>query len=157
MTRLALIGVTACVLAGATALQHSSGNMDDHILHKAQDIEWAAGPPSLPEGAEFVVLEGDPAEEGIFTMRLRLPDGYVIPPHTHPQVERVTVLTGTFKLGMDDSGDAGATTPLEAGSYTSMPPGMVHYAIAEGEVVVQLTTMGPWGIVYVNPEDDPRL
>jgi len=144
-------------MATALAITHGAPGSDDHILHKAEDIEWAAGPPSLPEGAEFVVLEGNPAEEGIFTMRLRLPDGYGIPPHTHPQVERVTVLSGTFKLGMDTSFDADATVTLEAGSFTSMPPGMVHYAIAEGETVVQLTGVGPWEIHYIDPAHDPRL
>jgi quercetin dioxygenase-like cupin family protein len=157
MYRLLFIGAVAAVLTGVAAVQHGEGKTGEHILHHADAIEWAAGPPSLPADAAFVVLEGDPAEEGIFTMRLRLPDGYVIPPHTHPQVERVTVLSGTFLLGMDDSADPDATVRLPEGSYTSMPPGMVHYAIAEGQTTVQLTGVGPWEIHYINPEDDPRL
>ena len=157
LTPVLLAGGMALVLAGAVAVEHGESGMGEHILHKVDEIEWAAGPPSLPAGAEFVVLEGDPSQEGIFTMRLRLPDGYLIPPHTHPKVERVTVLSGTFHLGMDASGDPDATVTLDTGSYTAMPPGMVHYAIAEGETVVQLTSTGPWEIHYINPEDDPRL
>ncbi len=30
--------------------------------------------------------------------------------------------------------------------------GIVHYAIAEGETVIQLTSVGPWIINYIDPE-----
>ena len=76
--------------------------------------------------------------------------------HWHPNVERVTVLSGTFHLGHGEVVDMDKVESLEPGSYTSMPPGMRHFAIAEGETIVQLTTVGPWEIHYVNPDDDPR-
>lgn len=151
---MALFGGAAGVFA---AMDHGKFGPEEHILLPADDIEWQAGPASLPEGASFVVLEGNPSQEGIFTMRLKLPDGYRIPPHTHPNVERITVLSGVFHLGMREEFDKDAATTLAAGSYTSMPPGMVHFAYAAGETVVQLTSTGPWEIHYINPEDDPRL
>lgn len=157
MNRFLCIGAAVAVLAGVAGMQHDTESDDQHILHPVESIEWEEGPVSLPAGAEFALLEGNPAEEGIFTMRLRLPDGYIIPPHTHPQVERVTVLEGLFHLGMDTSADPDATVPLAVGSFTAMPPGMVHYAIAEGETQVQLTGVGPWEIHYIDPGDDPRL
>lgn len=129
---------------------------DDHLLYRLTDVEWRQAPPSLERGAEVAVLEGNPAEPGIFTMRIRMPDGFRIAPHWHPNPERVTVLSGTFRLGAGDVLDAARTTPLEPGSYTAMPPGMRHYAIAEGETVIQLTSVGPWQITYVRQEDDPR-
>ncbi len=129
---------------------------DRQILIPADDVEWSSGPASLPEGAEFAVLEGDPSESGMFVMRLRLPDGYIIPPHTHPNVERVTVVSGVFNLGHGDRFSREGTAELPAGSFTSMPPGMQHFAFAEGETVVQLTSIGPWEINYIDPEDDPR-
>ncbi|MEX2672430.1 MAG: cupin domain-containing protein [Phycisphaeraceae bacterium] len=129
---------------------------DDHVMVTPEQVDWKPGPPSLPEGSEMAVLEGDPAEPAFFVMQLKLPDGYVIPPHRHPGVERVTVLKGTFHLGMDEEFDAAATNALPVGSYFSMPPGMVHFAQAEGETVVQLSTIGPWIINYVDPADDPR-
>lgn len=89
-------------------------------------------------------------------MRLKLPSGYRIPPHTHPNVERVTVISGTFNLGMSGTFDQAAAHALPAGSYTFMQPGMKHFAWADGETVVQITTIGPWKINYVNPADDPR-
>jgi quercetin dioxygenase-like cupin family protein len=118
-------------------------------------LEWK-DTPALPPGAKVAVLEGDPTKEGYFAMRLRLPDGYRIPPHFHPCPERVTVLSGTFHLGTGDTFDPSKTQPLPAGTYWSMPPNMHHYAKAESETIVQITTIGPWGITYVNPSDDPR-
>lgn len=131
---------------------------DEHILYTADEIEWQDGPASLDEGAQFAVLEGDPSKPGLFTMRLKLPDGFLIAPHTHPKHERVTVISGTFLLGdgSEAVADPDALEVMEAGSYTTMPPGMQHYAFADGETVVQLTSVGPWEIDYINPDDDPR-
>jgi quercetin dioxygenase-like cupin family protein len=128
----------------------------EHLLHRVGDVEWRDAPASLERGAQVAVLEGNPAEAGVFTMRIRMPDGFLIAPHWHPNVERVTVLSGTFRLGSGDVVDRAATTALGPGSYTSMPPGMRHFAIAEGETVIQLTSNGPWVINYVRVEDDPR-
>jgi len=127
-----------------------------HLIYVPGEIEWKKGPASLEPGAEFAVLEGNPGKPGVFTMQIRMPDGFRISPHTHPNVERVTVLSGTFHLGSGKEFDKNATKPLKAGSYTSMPPEMPHYVIAEGETVVQLTSVGPWEINYIRTEDDPR-
>jgi Domain of unknown function (DUF4437) len=71
-------------------------------LYPAAEIHWKDGPASLPAGAKVAVLEGDPTKEGFFTMRLLLPDGYKIQPHWHPKVEHVTVISGTFNVGMGE-------------------------------------------------------
>lgn len=126
------------------------------ILIPAEEVAWRPGPASLPAGSEYAVLEGDPGESGMFVMRLRLPDGFIIPPHTHPNVERVTVVSGVFNLGHGARFSRDHTARLPAGSFTSMPPGMQHFAVAEGETVIQLTSIGPWEINYINPADDPR-
>ena len=89
-------------------------------------------------------------------MRLKMPDGYRIPAHSHSQPERVTVLSGTLYLGMGDGAKAGSATPLGAGSYSSMPPKMVHFGWMKGETILQLSSIGPWTVTYVNPGDDPR-
>lgn len=128
----------------------------NHILFAPADISWQAGPASFEKGAEFSILEGNPGEAGVFTMRIRMPDGFLIAPHWHPKPERVTVISGTFLLGSGDELNREATERMEPGSYTSMPPGMRHYAVAEGETVIQLTSTGPWKINYVDPSDDPR-
>ena len=126
------------------------------ILVSPDQADWKAGPPSLPAGAKFAVLEGDPKAEGLFTMRLSLPDGYRVPPHSHAAVERVTVIEGTFKLGMGDKFEQSKLSAMPAGSYISMEPGTRHFVQTQGKTVVQINAVGPWKITYVNPADDPR-
>lgn len=129
---------------------------DDHVLIESDAFTYEAGPPSLAEGAEYAVLYGDPSGEGVFAMRLKLPDGYHIAPHFHGQPEIVTVISGTFRIGSGEEADREATTALEPGGFFAYPPGSPHYAYADGETVVQLNSTGPWTITYVDEEDDPR-
>ena len=131
------------------------GAMQMHI-HPLAQLQWRDGPPSLPAGAGFAVLEGDPSKEGLFTMRLRLPDAYQIPPHYHSGVEHVTVIAGTFNVGMGEKFDKAATKRMPAGTFGYWPPPMRHFAWAEGETILQLHGIGPWTVTYVNPADDPR-
>lgn len=161
------LGLIACVAAVPVAFaQHAtpspgSGSAQDGAstemgIHPPAGIDWRPGPPSLPSGASFALLEGDPRQEGPFVMRLKLPDGYRIPPHWHPKVERVTVISGSFNLGMGERFDRAATREMTAGTFGYWPPGMRHFAWARGETVLQLHGTGPWQLTYVNPADDPR-
>jgi quercetin dioxygenase-like cupin family protein len=125
-------------------------------VHQPAEIKWQQGPASLPPGAKLALLEGDPTKDGPFTMRLLLPDGYKIPPHTHPKVEHVTVIAGTFNLGMGEKFDQNAGREMPAGTFGSWPAGMKHFAWTKGETIIQLHGIGPWTINYVNPADDPR-
>jgi len=127
-----------------------------HILVLPDQVEWRDAPPGMPPGAKVAVLEGDPAKAGFFAMRAKMPDGYSLPPHWHPGVERVTVLAGMFHLGTGEKVDKSAARAMPAGTYSSMQPGMKHFGWAEGETVIQVATEGPWGITYVDPKDDPR-
>jgi quercetin dioxygenase-like cupin family protein len=162
MKRHVLIGTALTVLFASAPLAQEQGVVvrddgpEEHLLYQPQDVEWQPAPAALEPGAEVSILEGNPSEPGVFTMRIRMPDGFVIAPHWHPNVERVTVISGTFRLGHGEVVDRDAAEALAPGSYTAMPPGMRHYAIAEGETVVQLTSVGPWELNYVNPADDPR-
>jgi hypothetical protein len=143
----------------ATAQDHTAPTKGAEMapsLHLPQAIVWKDGPPSLLPGAKMVVLEGNPAAEGPFTMRLKVPDGFRIMPHSHPKMERLTVLSGTFRLGMGETFNADKMEDLPAGTYGFWPAGMKHYAMAKGETIVQLHGIGPWQIIYINPADDPR-
>ncbi|MDF1586796.1 cupin domain-containing protein [Marinimicrococcus flavescens] len=150
-----LIPVVGVALAAA-ASTGPVGAMDAAKMVAPPDITWGPAPASLPPGAEAALLYGDPAKDGMFALRLKLPAGYLIPPHTHPRPEVVTVISGTFRLGMGETADERKAEALPAGSFFAFEPDMAHYAFAEGETVVQITTNGPWGITYVNPKDDPR-
>ena len=127
------------------------------IVAHAPSLAWAPGPPSLPAGAEFVLLEGNPAEAVPLTFRLRFPAGYRIPPHWHSVIEHVTVFSGTLNVGMGEQATYTGGTALNAGSFAAMPAKMVHSAWAGPEgVTFQLHSVGPWSITYVKPADDPR-
>jgi anti-sigma factor ChrR (cupin superfamily) len=128
-----------------------------HVMVAAPDVKWGPGPPSLPPGAQMAVLDGDPAVAGKpFVIRAKLPDGYRVAPHWHPTDENVSVLSGTFSAGMGDTFNEGSMTALGPGGYAKMPKMMHHYAMAKGETIIQVHGMGPFGVTYVNPKDDPR-
>ena len=125
-------------------------------LYSPSEVKWKDGPGSLPPGAKFAVLNGDPAKDGPFVMRIWMPDGFKIQPHTHPNVERITVISGTFNIGMGEKFDKSATREMTTGTFGFWPAGMQHFAWANGQTVIQLNGDGPWKINYINPEDDPR-
>ena len=153
----AAVSLTLVLARGAATFadqEHQAAGKQ--IIQTPEALKWQPGPPSLPPGSEFVIVEGDPSKEAYFAFRLRLPDGYRIPPHWHPVFERVTVISGTFHLGHGDKYDAAKMQALPAGSYFAMPPRSRHFARAEGQTVVQLNSVGPWEINYVNQTDDPR-
>ena len=71
-----------------------------------KDMKWGPAPPSLPKGAKVTVLQGDPGKSGPFVLRSMTPGAYGIPPHWHSQDEQLTVISGTFYLGLGDKADA---------------------------------------------------
>ncbi len=128
----------------------------DMRLYPPTTIEWRQGPAALPAGAKMAALEGDPTKEGPFVVRFQFPAGYHIAPHTHPKMERVTVISGTLYLASGEALDRNSAKSLPAGSFGFWPAGMKHTAWSEGETIIQLHGIGPWQINYVNPADDPR-
>jgi mannose-6-phosphate isomerase-like protein (cupin superfamily) len=121
-------------------------------------VKFGPAPPFLPAGAQLAVLEGDPmAASGDYTIRLKMPDGYKVAPHTHPARENVTVLSGTLKVGMGDKFDAAKMMSFSAGSFAYLDPSMHHYAAASGETIIQIHGMSPVKFNYINPADDPSM
>ena len=120
------------------------------------DLKWGPASKALPAGAEAAILFGDPTKEGPFALRLKVPAGYVISPHTHPGIEMDTVISGTIYLGMGEKADRSAAKAISAGSFFALPPGMAHFAYFDEETVLQLNNNGPWAVKYINPADDPR-
>jgi ketosteroid isomerase-like protein/quercetin dioxygenase-like cupin family protein len=121
----------------------------------AAAVKWIDAPAVLPKGAKLAVISGDPGKPEAFTIRLQLPDGYMIAPHTHPTDEHVTVLSGTLQAAMGNTWDDKAFSDFPAGSYANMATGTAHYVKAKGTTVVQLHGVGPFIVNYVNPADDP--
>src|SRR5277367_6025311 len=137
-----------------TSAAHSGA--PDKNAFTPDTVQWGPPPPFVAPGAQLAVVEGNPAAStGDYTIRLKMPDGYRIAPHWHPLRENVTVISGTFKVGMGDRFDESKMMTFPAGSFAFMDPDMHHYAMASGEVVVQVHGTAPLQSNYVNPNDDP--
>lgn len=151
-TLIALSVAVAGVGLGAPASWAESAH---HVMVSPAELKWA-DVPSLPPGVKIAVIEGPLNEAVPITFRLKFPADYKLPAHWHPGIEHVTVMSGTFNMGTGDKFDAAKTNPLSAGSVAIMAPRTQHFAWTREEAIVQVHGMGPWGINYVNPADDPR-
>lgn len=151
----ALAALSATFALGCLGASAALAQSDGHKMVKPDELKWT-DVPSLPAGAKLAVIEGPLNEAVPFTFRLKLPANYKIPAHSHPATERVTVLSGTFNIGMGDKLDPQKTSAMGPGSIVIMPPGSRHFAWTTEETLVQLNGTGPWSINYVNPADDPR-
>lgn len=129
--------------------------MDMHKIVKSDAIQWGPAPPQLPKGAQVAVVLGDPAKKGMYIIRARMPDGYEIPAHWHNRTENVTVLSGTFHIGMGNKLDKSKGEVLGPGGFFSSGEKMRHYAWVTGETIIEVTGTGPFDITYVDPKDDP--
>lgn len=127
-----------------------------HKILGPGDIQWGDAPPVFPPGAKMAVIQGDPGKSGgEYAVRLKVPDGYKVAAHWHPMAENLTVISGTFNLGVGDKLDESKTTAMGPGAFGTMPARMHHYAWTKGETEVQVHGIGPFKLIYVNPDDDP--
>ena len=157
---LALMVPASFALAAASKMTHAHAHAGagatEHTMYASGDeVKWGDAPPVLPSGAQLAVLDGNPGGTGAYTVRLKLPDGYKIMPHWHPTMEHVTVINGTFNVGMGKTFSQDGGKAMAAGGFGTMPAKMAHYAWTTGETVVQINGMGPFALHYINPADDP--
>jgi hypothetical protein len=147
----------AVVLAMSALVPAPAGEEPMPTVADPDKLEWKAAPPSLPTGQDRVILQGDPSKPGSeYTFRARMPDGYRVPPHWHSVDENVTVLKGTFMMGMGDKFEESAGMPLKVGTFATMPKKVHHFVWTKGETIIQVHGIGPYSVNYVNPDDDPR-
>ena len=145
--------VFVAAMVGAAFAQEA--NAPTHITSAPKDLKWGDPPAVFENGARFTVVSGDPSKEGLYIVRLMMPAGYKINPHWHPADEHVTVISGTFAVGMGEKFDKTAMKELPAGGYALLPAQMRHYAMAKTASTVQVHGVGPFALTYVNPADDP--
>jgi quercetin dioxygenase-like cupin family protein len=153
MSRVALVLALA---AGFAAMSGAAAADSGHVMVKPEELQWKSV-PSLPAGAQIAVLEGDLAKDEAFTMRVKFPANFIVPLHTHPTLERVTVLEGTLHLGIGETFEREKAEALGEGALAIMDAGVPMYGFTGDQpTVIQVNGVGPWGIDYLNPEDDPR-
>ena len=124
--RVAVALMLFTVVSASGFAQEATKDAGPHI-YSPDAIQWKPGPPSLPKGAMMAVLEGDPGKDGPFVFRVKLPDGYRVPPHMHPKTERVTVISGAFFIGEGDKFDAKKGHPMTAGTFGYWPAAISRY------------------------------
>lgn len=144
MRVVSLLGLALLLVTGSARAQASAG------------LTWGPAPPVFPAGARMAVLQGDPSKAEMFTVRLEFPAGYTIAPHFHPTDEGVTVISGTFLVGMGDKADFAQAKVLTPGGFVVAGANQHHYARARGRTIVQVHAMGPFALTYVNAADDPQ-
>lgn len=159
MTTLRLSELSVLCLLGASGLLATvaaAQTLPGHSMVSAADLKWA-DVPSLPPGAKIAVLEGPMNEAVPFTARIRMPANYRIPAHWHPAIEHVSVLSGTFHMGVGEVLDTSKGMAVRAGGFVVMQTKTPHFAYTADEPTeIQLHGVGPWGVTYLNPADDPR-
>ena len=119
-------------------------------------LEWGPAPPGLPAGAKGAIVSGDPSKAGAFTVRLDMPDGYEIRPHTHPTSERLRTIEGTVMMGLGRKWEDGKLQAHAKGAQMNLGAGEPHYVRAQGRTIIEVESTGPFQITYVNSADDPR-
>ena len=147
--------LAATAVAGVLTAAHLAWAQQGTVF-QSDAAKWGPAPPSAPAGAQAAGIVGDPTKEGGYVLRLKLPAGYKVAPHVHPNDENVTVISGMFHFGVGEKFDESKAQAIKPGGYAQAPKGVPHFAWASVETVVQLHGVGPGGITYVNPTDDPR-
>jgi hypothetical protein len=135
----------------------AGGGSAEHVIRLTPaELRWTAGPPMLPPGASMAVIEGAFSRPGPFTVRLRFPANYRIPPHWHPVKVTVTVMSGTFNMGFGDELDTEQGKMLPAGSIFEMPARIHHFGWTTEETIIQEHGMGPLSVHYLNRGHEGR-
>jgi quercetin dioxygenase-like cupin family protein len=125
------------------------------VIH-SEDIVWKPF-PAFPTAARIAVLVGEPSKPGAYLIRVKLPAGTKMLAHSHPEDRIYTVISGVFYIGLGDEFDESKLSANAPGSVLVLPGGQPHFHWAKsGEYVTQVSAIGPLGITYVDPLNDPR-
>ena len=107
--------------------------------------------------ARLAVLVGEPTQAGPYMVRVKVPDGTKLMPHKHPEDRIYTVMSGVFYIGLGETFDGDKVKAYPPGSVIVLPGETWHFHWAKsGEYVTQVTAIGPLGLEYHDPRDDPR-
>jgi quercetin dioxygenase-like cupin family protein len=122
----------------------------------SEDIDWKPF-PSFPPSARLAVVVGDPSGPGLYTTRVKMPSGVKLMPHKHPEDRIYTVISGVFYIGLGEQFDSDKLEAYPPGAVIVLPSGTPHFHWARsGEYVTQISAIGPLGLQYIDPSDDPR-
>jgi len=147
---------SAVAKARQSAVRSHQPDQDVFRAILTEDIDWkpfAAFPPSV----RLAVVVGQPSEPGPYTIRVRVPRGVKLMPHRHSEDRVYTVISGVFYIGVGDRFDAEKLQAYPPGSVIVLPGDTPHFHWAKSsEYVTQVSAIGPLGLEYLDPRDDPR-
>jgi quercetin dioxygenase-like cupin family protein len=133
----------------------AASTTDQALVVSPDQVPWTDS-PVIPN-AKGAFLVGNPTKAEVVVLRVKLPPHCKHPPHTHPFAEVATILSGRLGFGMGDAFDTSKGQILEAGAFAVVPAERAHYIWTDTEeAIVQVQFVGPFGIDYINPADDPR-
>ena len=122
----------------------------------SEDVDWKPF-PAFPPSARLAIMVGQPTEPGPYVIRVKVPAGVKLMPHRHPEDRVYTVISGVFYIGVGERFDGEKLEAYPPGAVIVLPGGTPHFHWARsGEYVTQVTAIGPLGLQYLNPDDDPR-
>jgi quercetin dioxygenase-like cupin family protein len=134
---------------------HEPGQQQFRVIH-SEDIVWRPF-PAFPAEARLAILVGDPTKYGPYLIRVKLPAGTKMHPHRHPEDRVYTVISGVFYIGLGDEFDEKKLTAHSPGSVLILPGDQPHFHWAKsGEYITQVSAIGPLGLAYLDPANDPR-
>ena len=124
------------------------------VLVQADAAKYAPAP--FPPGSQQAIIVGNPKNAEGYVIRVKLAKGTKVAPHTHPNDENVTVIAGTFHIGVGEKFDEAKGQTVKPGGFVSVPKGRPHFAWVSEDSIIQLHGVGPAGATFVNPADAPK-
>ena len=124
------------------------------VLPQADAAKYAPAP--FPPGAQQAIIVGNPKNAEGYVIRVKLAKGTKVAPHMHPNDENVTVISGTFHIGVGEKFDEAQGQMVKTWGYVNVPKGKAHFAWVSEDSVIQLHGVGPAGATFVNPADAPK-
>jgi len=156
MYKILIILISGLLLFGTGCVQHQLGVMkfaNGVVQHRvyANEMPWKPCPPGLPAGCEAIaVLEGHPKKADLFTVRFKVKKGFLMPAHTHPKDERVTILSGKMSVAFGKDAKHGDATSFGSGDYYVNSRDAVHVVWADEDSILQITGIGPWEVNFLD-------
>jgi quercetin dioxygenase-like cupin family protein len=121
-----------------------------------EDLDWKPF-AAFPSPLRIAVIAGRPSESGLYTIRVKVPSDMKLKPHRHPEDRIYTVISGVFYIGLGDEFNADKLEAYPPGAVILLPGNTSHFHWAKsGDFVAQVSAIGPLGVEYVNPQEDPR-
>ena len=145
-----VVASALAVFAAASYSQEKKASDAAHKIVRSGDLKWTG----IIKGCVLAPVSGDPNGDGTpFVLRLRCADGAKIPAHWHPTDENVTVLKGTFLVGLGETFDESKLQAMNFGNFVTLPKEMRHFGLCKGETIVQVHGVGPFKVNWVNPSE----